>query len=160
MSPRPTSAPELFTIREVALAACVPVSELRAVIEAGEAVMVRDRFIAFEDAVRLARRLRQSAGAAAPARGLFAPPRLSERARSVPLAASGALHAGMLAALILIAGLSARSQPRSRSRSRSAWYFCRRRGLAAAEAAAAYASPGLRLWRRFGEPASSEAPSR
>jgi protein TonB len=111
MSPRTTAAPELFTIREVALAACVQASELRAVIDAGDVVMVRDRFIAFDDAVRLARRLRSDPGVVAQPRGLFAPPRLSERPRSVPLAASGALHAAMLAVLVLIAGLSARTEP-------------------------------------------------
>jgi TonB family protein len=109
--PSTRTAADVFTIPEVARAACVADSVIRAAIDAGESKLIRGRFIAFEDAVRLARGFRTRATDATRPRDLFAPAPVDASRKSVPLAASGALHAGLLAAMVLIAGLGARGAP-------------------------------------------------
>jgi protein TonB len=102
--------PEVFTISEVAQAAEVPVADVRALMDAAGG---RDhgRYLSFEEAVRLVRRIRLRAARRRQRRQLFEPLTASERHRGVPMAASGALHAGALSMMILLAGLGVRSAP-------------------------------------------------
>jgi protein TonB len=101
--------PEIFTVHEVARAAGVAVADVRALIASGDVPNARRRFVSFDSAVELVRSLR------APAEGRVAERRLFTRGPGMgrpgggPLAASGALHAGLLAVMVLVAGLGLQS---------------------------------------------------
>ncbi len=95
---------EVYTIEEVARASHVPVGHVRDLIRAGQAIESRG-FIGQDDAVHLVRLLSGRGKADRVAR---APVRLASppRRRSVPsLLASGLLHAGLVALLLLITSL-------------------------------------------------------
>ena len=111
MSVRHPATPEVFTVQEIARAAGVATADVRALLDTGAAARVPGRFLPFEDASRVVRTLRDRAGARSEGQGLFAPPAHGARARGVPLAASGALHAGILAVLVMVAGLGVRTAP-------------------------------------------------
>ncbi len=93
----PAALPDVYSRREIARAAGVPVG---AVVPLAWGVAAVDgEFVAEAEAIRLVRALRVGAAA----RLLFAPAAASRRATGVPLLASGALHA---AAFGLVLGLS------------------------------------------------------
>lgn len=112
MPPSAPVRPEVFTVSEVARAAEVPLSDMRALID----VSSRRRghhagYVSFEEAVRLVQRIRAGPAGRGPGRQLFEPLAAGERHRGVPMAASGALHVGALSMMILLAGLGVRSAP-------------------------------------------------
>ena len=111
MSAQGITAPDVYTIHEVARVAGVPADEVRAMLERNETPGVDNRFVLFDDAVRLIRTLRaQRMGLSH--RPLFAPPPASRVRGGVPLAASSAFHASLLIVMIIVAGLGVRSAPR------------------------------------------------
>jgi periplasmic protein TonB len=100
--------PDVYTPREIARAACVPASAVRALIEAGQVTTVDGRFVAAVEAVRTVRILRGESAGVAVKRGLFeaAPP--ARRRPGFSLAASGALHAAIVAVMALATTLGLR----------------------------------------------------
>jgi protein TonB len=101
---------EVFTLAEVARAAGASMGDVRALLESGDVASVGNRFVSFDGAVELVRTLRMAGDGRSGPRRLFAAPSSSSRRPGVPLAASGVLHAGMLAAMVLAASLGVRSE--------------------------------------------------
>jgi TonB family protein len=100
--------PDVFTAREIARAAGVPASRVRALIAAGRIVSIDGRFVAPPDAVAAVRTL--CGDAEEPdARELFRPAAGAKRAPGLPLAASGALHGAVVAILALLTAAGAAS---------------------------------------------------
>lgn len=97
-------AAEVFSVREVARAAGVPVSTARQVIGSAHAYLGPD------EAVRFVRMLRGPVDAAK--REIFTPPVATRRSPGPALAASGALHATALGLVVLLMGLPATDLPR------------------------------------------------
>ena len=108
MSTISQAEPEVFSVHDVARAAGVPVADVRSLLEAGVARSARGTYVTFESAAELVRLLRAERRVGR--RRLFAVSRGQKPATGMPLAASGALHAGLMVALILFAGLSVRSE--------------------------------------------------
>jgi TonB family protein len=109
MSSDTRAVPDVFTAREIARVAGVSPREATALVLSGQLDTVDGRFIAAPEAVRAVRLLRE--GAPAAERGLF---RASANARRSPLrafAASGALHAALLAGLVLLTTMGVASAP-------------------------------------------------
>ena len=98
------SAPEVYDAREIARAADVPVSEARALLASGAVETFDGGLVAESEAIRAVTILRQP-GTAVVRPSLFQLGRGSRRRTGGPLAASGALHAGILGALVLLASL-------------------------------------------------------
>lgn len=90
---------EIFTVQDVARAAAVPVRAVHELIDSGQLSAVNGRYLACAQAVRGVRLLRQRA------RGLFAPPLPGEHSPGKGLLAAGAVHAAILAGLVLITTL-------------------------------------------------------
>src|SRR5690349_19314876 len=99
---------EIFSIGEVARAAGVPVADVRGLLESAVVRSAGGKYVTFSAAAELVEILRAERRLGR--RRLFVRSRAERSAPAVPLAASGALHAGLLAALILLAGLSVRSE--------------------------------------------------
>lgn len=112
MFPANPAMPEVFTVHDVARAAGVSTADVRAALHARGAVNAAKTFFLFDEAVRLVRTLKRANAARTQPHGLFSPPPATGRRRGAPLAASGALHAGALAAIVLIASLGVRTEPR------------------------------------------------
>jgi periplasmic protein TonB len=110
MSITSPATPEVFTVRDVAKAAGVPVADVRAALR-DPGTVVAERFFLSDEAVRLVRALKAASAGRPQPRGLFAPPRQQARHPGAPLAASSALHLGALAIMVLIAGLGVRTAP-------------------------------------------------
>src|SRR5262245_49206355 len=109
MSLTPLVVPEVFTVREIARAAGVSTAEVRAVLD--ESDFPRSgRFLAPDDAARAVSLLRSPVRRTA-ARRLFAPSHGTAPRRGMPTAASGALHAGFLAVMVLVGTLGVRTAP-------------------------------------------------
>jgi periplasmic protein TonB len=108
MSAQNPAGPEVFTVREIARAAGAATADVRALLD-GVATF-HGGFIAADDAVRLVRGLRGLADEHPQQRRLFTPPHHGSRRPAMPAAASGALHVGILAAMILLSGLGLRSE--------------------------------------------------
>src|SRR5687767_2303122 len=107
MSSTPFALPEVFAIREIARAAGVSTAEVRAVLDESDGA--RDgAFLPLDEAARIVSLLRNPVRRTA-ARRLFAPAHGTTRQRGMPAAASGALHAGLLAAMILVGTLGVRT---------------------------------------------------
>jgi TonB family protein len=100
--------PEIFSVQEVARAAGVPVADVRSLLESGDVPTGGGSYVTLETAAELVEMLRAERRVGR--RRLFAISRAPRTATGAPLAASGALHAGLMAALILFAGLSVRSE--------------------------------------------------
>jgi TonB family protein len=109
MSSTPFVVPEVFTIREIARAAGVSTAEVRAVLDESEFAPV-GTFLTLTDAARAVSLLKSPVRRTA-ARRLFAPGQSSAPRPGMPAAASGALHAGLLAAMILVGTLGVRTAP-------------------------------------------------
>jgi protein TonB len=101
-----TTVPDVFTAREIARVAGVSPGEVRALILSARIDTIDGRFVAAPEAARAVKQLR--AGGADEGRRLFRPPVAPARSPGRALAASGALHAAMLAALVVLStmGLS------------------------------------------------------
>ena len=108
--------PEVFTVREIAKAAGVPLSEARALVARTDAVTVDGTgYVSETDAVRLIQMLHAlTDGRPQPVR-LFAPHLPDERRGRGPFAASGALHAGVLTILVAVASIGVRTAPTIRT---------------------------------------------
>jgi TonB family protein len=100
--------PEIVSVHEVARAAGVPVADVRSLLASGEIRSAGRTYVKFDDAAELVGILRAERRTGR--RRLFVPPAGGRTTASVPLAASGALHAGLMAALILFAGLGLHSE--------------------------------------------------
>ena len=112
MSVLASAEPEIFTAREVARAAGVPVSDVRLLLRAGEVPSVEHRYVTADAAVELIRILRAPIDGRLNDRRLFsAAPAASPRTGGLPFAASSALHGGLLAIMILVTSLGLRSAP-------------------------------------------------
>ncbi len=105
MSLHAPALPDVFSVREVARAAGVPSSDIRALIASGGLRVERGGFIAGADAIHTVRLLR-GGGLGRPDE-LFRTPAPTARSPLGALAASGALHAAMLAGLVLLATFGA-----------------------------------------------------
>jgi len=107
MSSMPFALPEVFTIREIARAAGVSTAEVRAILDESDAPH-GGAFLSLDDAVRVVSLVKNPVRRTA-ARRLFAPPPGAAPRRGMPAAASGAFHAGLLAAMILIGTMGVRT---------------------------------------------------
>jgi protein TonB len=101
-----TTVPDVFTAREIARVAGVSPGQVRALILSARIETIDGRFVAAAEAARALKQLR--AGGADEGRRLFREPAAPARSPGRALAASGALHAAMLAALVVLStmGLS------------------------------------------------------
>lgn len=109
MSASRLAVPDVFTIREIARAAGVRTSDVRARLALLEEPRT-GRFFPLHEAARLVRALQGPDSAGLP-RPLFAPPPVPPRRAGVPLAASGALHGLLLTLIVLLTSLGLRSAP-------------------------------------------------
>ena len=109
MSSVTSTVPDVFTAREIARAAGVSAREVRALILAAELATVDGRFVAAAEAVRAVRLLR--GGPLEAGRGLFRPPARAKRSPARAFAASGALHAALLAGLVVLTTMGVASAP-------------------------------------------------
>ncbi len=100
MLPRSATA-EVFSVPEVARAAGVDPAAVRSLITAGQ-VRAADGFLSAGQSLRCVRILRNRMKVRPGKSDLFAPPASGERSPGAALAASSALHAAMLGALVLI----------------------------------------------------------
>jgi TonB family protein len=108
---------DVFTTAEVARAAGASVRAVESLVASGRLATIDGRFITATDAVQAVRALSSALGdtgagspisAAAGHRGLFEAPPASHRSSGLPFAASGALHAGLVALLALVTSLGVR----------------------------------------------------
>ncbi len=99
--PRP--APDVFSFGEVARAAGVPVAQIRAMCTAGQVSAHATGLLSHSEAVRIVRALKN--GEALPRAELFGASPGSNPRHGVPLLASSALHAAIVAFAVLIASL-------------------------------------------------------
>lgn len=103
-------AAEVFSVRETARAAGVSESDVRALMASGRVRAAGGYLSALEAlrCIRLLRRPLRSGG-----RELFAPPPAAQRSPGAGVAASSAIHGGMLAFLVLITtlGLTSANEP-------------------------------------------------
>jgi TonB family protein len=93
-----SAAPEVFTAREIALAARVPVCDVDALVESGSLRMVGGEFVPRADAVRALRALKKRSRESFSA---ITAPEKDSRPFFLPLAASGTLH-GLVVGVIAI----------------------------------------------------------
>jgi protein TonB len=109
-----SAAAEVFSVRETARAAGVSADAVDGLIDSGQ-VRAVNGFLSAAQAVRCVRLLRRGSFRTL-RRDLFAPPQAGERSPGAALAASSALHGGMLALLVLITslGLTSAEEPAQR----------------------------------------------
>lgn len=105
------ASPEVFTVEEIARAAGASVEDARALMATSGIAAFDGRFATLDDAARLVVLLQRGAGAERRSPALFATSPAQVRSGRMPYAASGALHAGILTTLVLLAGLGVRTQP-------------------------------------------------
>jgi protein TonB len=110
MSSAISAIPDVFTAREIALAAGARTREARALIAAGTVATVDGRFIAAADAARAVRILRGAIALAEP-EGLFRRSQTEKPSAGRALAASGALHAAVLGLLVFFTSLGVATAP-------------------------------------------------
>ena len=104
------AAPDVFSPREIALAAGVRAAEVEALITAGTVATIGGGFVTPGDAVRAVRVLRGSQPAHED-RPIFRPAAPGRRSPGGALAASGALHASVLAGLLILGTMGMASEP-------------------------------------------------
>jgi protein TonB len=103
MSLPSSAAAEVFSVTEVARAAGVVPDAVRALIDSGR-VQSLEGYVSASEAVRSVRLLRR--GMLHPGeRELFAPPLPGQKSPGTGIAASGALHAGVVGAIVLLTSL-------------------------------------------------------
>jgi TonB family protein len=106
---RSNTTADIYSAREIALAAGVPEEEVRSEL-AGAGL--DEGYAPRDEAVRIGRLLADRTGSTARARtpsslfSMFSPTAKARRANGVPLAVSSTLHAGFIAAAIFITGFS------------------------------------------------------
>jgi TonB family protein len=105
--------PDVFTPREIADVAGVPVRDVIALVTAGGVEAIGGHFIPQSDAVRAVRILR-GAEPTTGQRPLFRPHAGASRSPGSALAASGALHAAVLGCLVLLATMGVATAPERR----------------------------------------------
>jgi protein TonB len=108
MSTSITATAEVFSAQEIARAAGVRVRDVRHLLDAGPIKTMEGGFVGQAEAVRAVRRLRPRVNQGA--RELFAPPSAAARSPGRGLLATSALHAAMLAALIVATTLGLKSE--------------------------------------------------
>jgi protein TonB len=114
MVTRPADVSEVFSIREVARAAGVAIADAEALMASGVIAMRDGRFVDPTEAVRAVLLLRGFQPGPVPAAQLFREARGSARRRSLPLTASGALHAAAFGiALLTTFGVTGGAQDRA-----------------------------------------------
>ena len=86
-------------------------ADVEAVLAANDVAIGSGRYFSLDEASTLVRRLRSTQVGGVLPRRLFAPPHGTQPAARGPFAASGALHAGLLAALVIVTGLGVNSEP-------------------------------------------------
>src|SRR5687768_3305113 len=106
-------APEVFTVPEIARAAGVSTAEVRTLLDESAILPVGGRFLTLSDALSLVALLR-TPDEQRRQRRLFAPAQGTLRRGGMPAAASGAFHAGILLAMVLISTLGVRTAPAER----------------------------------------------
>lgn len=111
MSTANQTVPDVFSAREIARTAGVPVRRVTRLIATGEITAVNRRYLTCAEAIRAVRLLRSGGDRAA---ALFGPAEPGQRSPAGALAASGALHALVLAALVLLTAVSS-AAPRAGS---------------------------------------------
>jgi periplasmic protein TonB len=95
-----TSAPEVFTIREIAKVAGVSASDVRRLFGTGEITALHDGFVAEREAIQAVGILRGESSSE-----LFRPRVVPRRPAARALATSGALHAALVAGIIFLTSL-------------------------------------------------------
>jgi TonB family protein len=110
MSTARSATTEVFTVQEVARAAGVTVQAVRHLVDASQVTIMPGGYLRAAQALKAVRLLRGEGMADRPA--LFAPPATGEHNPGGGLAASGAVHGAMLAALVILStfGLSSAVQ--------------------------------------------------
>ena len=111
MSTSTALLPEVFTASEIARAADVSTAEVRAVLEDSTLAAVRGRYLTQDQALEVIRLLRARAAGRPEERRLFAPGRGTARRPGMPALASGAVHIGLAAAVLLFGTLAVRTEP-------------------------------------------------
>lgn len=105
---------DVFSPRDIARAAGIPVRDVVRLVRSGAVATIDGEFVGTAEAVRAVRRLRAGrAYVADPRPGLFARPASARRARGLPLVGSSAVH---VSALILVGLLSTWGSPRPEAR--------------------------------------------
>jgi len=105
---------DVFSPREIARAAGVPVRDVARLVRSGAIATIDGEFVGTGDAVRAVRRLRAGREVISAARpGLFSRPASARRPTGLPLAASSAVHASGFVLLVLLSTWGA-SRPEAR----------------------------------------------
>jgi protein TonB len=105
------SIPEVFSLAEIARAAGVSRSALADLVASGDLKTLDGRLVGPQEATRAVRAVWGLSTYAA-GRDLFRPPASTRRSPGKALAASGALHAAVLGAILLLTSLGLSSGPR------------------------------------------------
>ena len=114
MSTRIAPLPEVFSTSEIARAAGVSTAEVRAVLEVSNLVAIRGRFLPEDQAIEAIRLLKAGSAGQAHERRLFAQPGGTARRAGMPALASGAVHAGLLAVVLVLGTMAVRTEPAER----------------------------------------------
>jgi protein TonB len=112
MPPKTSAALDVFSVSEIADAAGVSSSDVGDLIATGELRTIDGRFARPDDAVRVVRALRLVRTASG-SREIFSPRVPARRSPGRALAASGAIHAALLAGLMLVSMLGISSTTRA-----------------------------------------------
>lgn len=107
MFPQNHGTPDVFSRREIARAAGVATADVRAFVDSSDMPTAGGKYLSLDAAIQVVTALRRPGGDMR--RRLFAPPPRRVRLPAMPAAASGTLHAALLAALILMSGLGVRT---------------------------------------------------
>jgi TonB family protein len=100
---------EVYSVREVARAAAVPVRDVLALIRSAQVSTVGRQFLTEHEAVRATRLLSGRWDEPLRHRALFELPPQTERFSAAPFAASSVLHAALVAAIVMLTALGMRS---------------------------------------------------
>jgi TonB family protein len=111
MSDNTALLPEVFTASEIARAAGVSTAEVRALLDEANLPTVSGRYLTQEQALEAIRLLRWRAAGRPQERRLFAPAHGTARRAGMPALASGAVHAGLAAVVLLLGTLAVRTAP-------------------------------------------------
>src|SRR5215203_4016367 len=111
MSSTAAVIPDAFTAAEIARAAGGSTAEVRLLLRESTLTSIDGRFFTLDQAVKAIAMLRARAAGRPQERRLFAPVAGTERPGAMPALASGAFHAGLLAAMVLVGTLAVRSEP-------------------------------------------------
>lgn len=96
---------DVYSVREIARAASVPVREIEALVDFAQVTTLPHGFVSQEEALRALRLVRGVASEAYRQPPIFGAPARSSRVGAVPFAASTLLHAATVAAIALLTAL-------------------------------------------------------